>query len=321
MIVLSDREVSALAATFPWFASLAPGFPQIIASPGRDLANALVFVDSMKLRGRKMPDPGPRAVLVTDDALVEVAARKICVPSPWVEFARASRVIAEQRNHMAYRPTEGGAWIADGAKIAESVRLEPGAVVGAGCEIGEECWIGAGANIRGGVRLGRNCRIQAGAVVGADGFGYGFPAGRAAIVIAHLGGLRIEDNVDIGPGAVVCCGTLDPTIVGEGTKIDGLAYIGHNVSIGSRTMVSAGAVVGGSARVGSRVWIHAGAQIKGKGQVADNAIVGLGAVVMKPVGQGITVMGDPAGELRSRLRREATLDRLVNKAREGHDRY
>lgn len=315
MIHLTATEVAALAEAFPWYASLAPRLPTIIASPANPAVGGLHFIDRNKLKAAEVPSMPRDAIVATDARLTGVDFHLIEIAEPWVSFARVSRVIAGLREAAPYHMTADGAWVAETARVAEGVRLAPGSVIGPLAEIGIDCRIGAGVVIHGNVRLGRRCFVQAGAVLGADGFGHGFPSDGLPITISHLGGLNIGDDVDIGPRTVICAGTIDPTHIDDGCKIDGLVYVGHNAMIGRKSIVCAGTVVGGSATVGESVWIHAGAQIKGKGEVGDKAIVGLGAVVVKPVEMGATVMGDTASEMRGRLRREAALDRLIRNAR------
>ena len=311
MIFLSDEELDCLSESVSWFSSSFLETVRVIAALGSGVGNALYFLDRKKLGDRNCPLLGSDSVLITNDIDLEVDATKIIIQSPWVEFAKVSRIVASSRAKTKYKQISG-AWVAPNARIASDVRLEPGVVVGNGCEIGSGCWIGPGSNILNGVKIGKNCRIHSGVVLGADGFGYAFPVDeRPAIQIAHLGGLEVGNDVDIGPRTVVCSGTIDPTEICEGVKIDGSVYIGHNAFIGQRSMICAGAVIGGSAKVGSEVWVHAGSKIKSKNSIGDGATVGLGAVVIKSVGEQIVVMGDVAEELRGKMRKEAAINRLI----------
>ena len=148
-------------------------------------------------------------------------------------------------------------------------------------------------------------------MVGADGFGYSFRDPSNPQQLAHLGGVEIGDDVDIGGGTVVVAGTIDPTQIGAASKIDALVLVGHNVEIGRSVTVCGGAVIGGSASIKENVWVSPGAVIRPKLAIGAQAVIGLGAVVMKPVGSKETVMGDPASEIRDRIRRENRLNRIA----------
>lgn len=306
MITLSDRDRSALARAFPWFDALSPQ-PSAIASLNHMVAGALHFVTG-----------NPAGLNFPEDAVVLVrpdydppSARSVETPEPRRTFAAMTRVLRDARAVEDVQAMSNGALVSASARIGPACRIEPGAIVGPGAEIAEACTIAFGAVVHPGARIGPRSRVLARAIVGADGFGHAFPDGAFAEPIAHLGGIEIGADVDIGPGAIVSAGTIDPTTVRDGAKIDGNVYIGHNAQIGEGSMICAHAVVGGSARIGRNVWINPAAVIKTKTSVGDDAVVGMGAVVMKPVPPGATVMGDTASEIRQRLRRDAAVDRLL----------
>src|SRR5204863_3319156 len=141
-----------------------------------------------------------------------------------------------------------GATVHPTARVENGVSIDPGAVVGAGAEIGAGTVIAANAVIGPGVRIGRNCAIGAGASIvyaligdrviihpgcriGQDGFGFLMgPKGHAKV--PQVGRVIIQDDVEIGANTTIDRGAIRDTVIGEGTKIDNLVQIGHNVVIG-----------------------------------------------------------------------------------------
>lgn len=169
---------------------------------------------------------------------------------------------------------DGGAslaYVEAGAELHSSVRLGPFAVVRAGARVGEGCSIEAHAVIYPRVVLGRRVNVGAGAVLGRPGFGWAPGPGGALRRVPHLGGVLIEDEVDIGPGATVDAGTLTPTWVGRGAKLDAHVHVAHNVRIGPGVLVAAQAGFAGSVELGARVLVG------GQAGVADHVRVGEGA--------------------------------------------
>jgi UDP-3-O-[3-hydroxymyristoyl] glucosamine N-acyltransferase len=176
------------------------------------------------------------------------------------------------------------------AVVAPGARVDPTAsalcFVGAGAVLAEDVLLYPRVVVRDGVRIGSRVIVHPGAVLGADGFGYAFD-GTAHRKIPQVGGLVIEDDVEVGANATIDRGTLGDTIVRRGTKIDNLVQIGHNCDIGEDVILVAQVGVSGSCRIGNR------AVLAGQVGVADHVTVGDGAVLAAKSG----VPGDvPAGE-------------------------
>lgn len=308
MIELSPADVAALARAFDWFAALEPK-PVALASLHQPRPGALHFLDA---KGKPAPDlPTGASLMLRPGTARPRNVRVVEIAEPKVVFAAMTRVLRAARRIDDIAVTRSGALVSASADIAHNCVIEAGAYVGPGVRLGRGSHVEPGAVLRPGASLGARCRVLSNAVIGSDGFGHAFPADRLPEPIAHLGGVEIGDEVDVGPGAFVSAGTIDPTVVGAGTKIEGHAYVGHNARLGAGVMVCAHAVVGGSAVVGDGVWINPGALIRTKVRVGDHATIGMGAVVMKSIAERVTVMGDAASEIRERLRRQAVLDRMV----------
>ena len=304
MIPLSEQDLAILAENFDWFADLEPR-PSAIASLGFPQAGALHFFNRIDDNARNIPGSSYALVPVGTDRLPGVTL--VEVDSPRAEIARITQSLMAHRTADPARLAEGAYFIAESAVIGGNTTIAAGAVIEANVEIGENCLIGAGAVIKQRSRIDDRTIIQSGAVVGEDGYGFAKIDGVWSEPIAHMGGVEIGSNVTIGANAVICAGTIDPTIIGEDSKIDGLVYVGHNSNIGRSVMIIAQSVVGGSATIGDRTWVNPGGLVKTKIIIAENSVVGMGAVVMRSTEVGETVIGNPADEVRKTMRREAGL--------------
>ena len=176
-----------------------------------------------------------------------------------------------------------GVILGPGAHIGRGVRLGAGTVVGPraflddGVIVGEDCRIHPLAVLRWGVRVGDRCQIHSGAVIGDDGFGYNqlpAPGGRLIhFKNEHLGGVILEDDVEIGAQAAVDRGLVADTVIGRGTKIDNLAQIGHNVRLGRDCVVVAQVGIGGHAVIGDRVFLLGQVGVGPGVTIGDDAVL------------------------------------------------
>jgi len=180
-----------------------------------------------------------------------------------------------------------------GARIGAGVRLYPLVYVGTGVEIGEGSIIYPHVTLRDGVRLGRRVIVHPGAVVGADGFGYAFHDG-AHRKIPQVGGVRIEDDVEIGANTTIDRATLGDTVVGRGTKIDNLVQLGHNVEVGEHCIIVSQVGVSGSSRLGRGVVLAGQVGVADHVTIGDGALVGARSGVAADVAAGEKLLGTPA---------------------------
>ena len=179
------------------------------------------------------------------------------------------------------------------AVIAAGVRLHALVHVGPGVEIGEGTVVYPHVSLREGVRVGRRVVIHAGAVLGADGFGFAFD-GVGHRKIPQVGGVLIEDDVEIGANTAIDRATFGDTIIRRGTKIDNLVQVGHNVEIGEHSLLVAQVGIAGSSRLGK------GVVLAGQVGVADHLTIGDGVIAGAQTGiafslpAGDKVLGTPA---------------------------
>ena len=136
-------------------------------------------------------------------------------------------------------------------------------------------------------------------LIGGEGFGYGLVGGEG-VPRPHKYEVVIGENVDVGEGTVIHRGRWRDTVIGDGTKIDALVFVAHNVHIGKRCLLVAGCKLAGSVTLGDDVIIGLGANICPHVSIGDRAIIGAGATVTKDVPTGEVWAGTPARYLRNR---------------------
>jgi UDP-3-O-[3-hydroxymyristoyl] glucosamine N-acyltransferase len=161
-----------------------------------------------------------------------------------------------------------------------------------------------------GARIGRRVVLKAGAVIGGDGFGY-LSRGSGHQRIPHVGGCVIGDDVEIGSNSCVDRGSLDDTVVGQGTKLDNLVHLGHNVRVGERCLLMAGVGVAGSTRLGNDVILAGHVGVTDHLTIGDRVQVAAKSAVIGNVPAGMVYSGHPARPNRQVLRAQAALYRLA----------
>ncbi len=188
---------------------------------------------------------------------------------------------------------DAGAVIGEGSFIGKHVHIHSGAVIGKGVEISEETVIFPNVVIYDGCKIGQKVRIHAGAVIGADGFGYA-QGPQGMVKIPQTGIVVIEDNVEIGANTTIDRAAIGETRIGQGSKIDNLVMIAHNVSLGQHCAIVSQVGISGSTKVGSGVMMGGQVGVVGHIEIGDGARIGAKSGVPHSVGAGETVSGIPA---------------------------
>jgi UDP-3-O-[3-hydroxymyristoyl] glucosamine N-acyltransferase len=213
----------------------------------------------------------------------------------------AMAALLEAIEHERYAPALEGAagYVSPNAVVHQSARLGCGAVLLGDAVVGPETQIGPHAVIYGRTRVGARVSVGACSVIGRPGFGWAEgPDGRLRR-IPQLGGVLIEDDVEVGPLCSIDAGTLGPTRICAGVRLDAHVHVGHNVELGRETVVAAQVGFAGSAKVGSGVRIGGQAGVGDHVRVGDRVSIAAKAGVVTNVPDGATVAGFPAvGRLR-----------------------
>jgi UDP-3-O-[3-hydroxymyristoyl] glucosamine N-acyltransferase len=217
----------------------------------------------------------------------------ILVANPRLAFIRMMQKLQRRKAFVGISPT---AVIEEGAEIDPQVYIGPHCYIGK-CKIGEGTLIYGNNYIYSKTEIGRNVIIHPGAVIGAEGLGFErTPEGKLE-KMPQIGGVTISDDVEIGANTTIMRGALTNTIIGEGTKIGNLCYIGHNDIIGKHCLIVNQCTIGGSTRIGDCSQVSLGACVRNKVKVGRNVMVGMGSVVVQDVADGKTVLGVPAKEI------------------------
>ncbi len=242
------------------------------------------------------------------------------------EFASAKKVLIRVPNArvavarllpLFFPPEQHAPGVHATATVAASAQVDPTAHIGPGCVVGARAKIGARAALMGGNHIGHDCQIgedgclfpnvviyaqckignrvsiHAGTVIGSDGYGYVFDEGRHRKML-QVGNVVIHDDVEIGANAAIDRGALGATVIGQGTKIDNLVHIAHNVVIGKHCLVMGQVGFAGSTQLGDYCVIASQSGIAGHLKLGNQATVGAKSGVMRDIPDKGTVLGIPA---------------------------
>jgi UDP-3-O-[3-hydroxymyristoyl] glucosamine N-acyltransferase len=190
--------------------------------------------------------------------------------------------------------------IEKGAVIEENVQIMSGAYIGRNCRIGKNTIIHQNAVIQN-ATIGDDCVIHSGASIGKDGFGFTVQNGKN-VFIPHAGRVIIGDRVWVGANTCIDRGLMIDTKIGDGTKIDNLVQIAHNVVIGKECFVAALTGLAGRVVIGDRVFLGGNVGIANGLSIGDDAKVAAKSGVMKNIPAGEEWLGYPAAQARETLR-------------------
>lgn len=199
--------------------------------------------------------------------------------------------------------------VADGAKIGDRVILYPGVYVGDGSMIGDDSVVYPNVSIREGVVIGSRVIIHAGTVIGSDGFGFVTDGGKHH-KIPQVGGVIIEDDVEIGANCAIDRAMLGNTVIKQGTKIDNLVHIAHNVTVGENCLIAGQIGLAGSCTIGDYVVMGGQVGVGDHVSIGDRVMVSGGSAVIKDTEPGQVLGGYYAMPHRDWLRVQAVLPKL-----------
>jgi UDP-3-O-[3-hydroxymyristoyl] glucosamine N-acyltransferase len=303
----SEREISGVAAletAGPSDLAFAEG-PRVLSQASQSRAGCILIPSGVSL-------PGRTAVAVAQPKLAFIRAATALEPPGEAPIGIHPTAVIAPEAALGVNVSVGPhAVIGRGVRVGARTQIGAGGAVGDGAEIGEDCILYPGVTIYPQARIGSRVTLHAGVVIGGDGFGYVLAEGRH-LKFPQLGDVVVEDDVEIGSNTTVDRGSLGMTVIGQGTKIDNLVQVAHNVRIGKHCVIAAQtgisgsvtvgdyAVIGGQVGIGDHVEIEAGARIGSKA----------GILTGKIVRRSTTVWGIPARPLDVFKRQYAHLSRL-----------
>lgn len=254
-------------------------------------------------------EASPATAIIAGNQLVSSTKAVIRVANPRLAFAKAVGLFFPEPKFKA--------GVHPSAVIAASAQVDPTAHIGPHCVIGERVKIGAKAVLQSGNAIGDDCalgdethlfpnatvyprteigkrvRIHANAVIGSDGFGYVADAG-VHRKIPQIGNVIIGDDVEIGANSTVDRAALGSTVIGQGTKIDNLVQVGHNVELGEHCILCAQVGVSGSTKIGNYTILAGQVGLAGHLKIGNRVTIGSKSGVMHNIPDGEQWLGIPA---------------------------
>jgi UDP-3-O-[3-hydroxymyristoyl] glucosamine N-acyltransferase len=194
-------------------------------------------------------------------------------------------------------------------KLGARVTLYPGVFIGDDSTVGDDSILYSNVTVREGCTIGRHVIVHSGTVIGSDGFGYVFHEGRHH-KIPQLGGVTIEDDVELGANVTVDRATFGHTVIKRGAKVDNQVQIAHNVTIGEDTILVAQVGIAGSTKIGRHVMIGGQAGLADHIEVGDRAMIAASSGVNRSIPPGQVVSGTPAVPHEQSLKAHALFPRL-----------
>ena len=209
--------------------------------------------------------------------------------------------------------------IGNDVKIDEYTRIDAGCIIEEKVEIGSNCQLHAKVVIHKSVKIGNHVNLHSGVVIGSEGFGFVFAEGKWT-KIPQISSVILGNDVEVGANTTIDCGTLTPTVIGNGVKIDNHVQVGHNVSIGEHTIIAGCTGIAGSTKIGSYCIIGGGACISDHLTIVDRVVIGgMGAVGQSINEPGVYSSGTPVlknKEWRRNMLHFQHLDQLVKRIRQ-----
>ena len=209
-----------------------------------------------------------------------------------------------------------GAYIGRGVTVGDGAEIYPGVTIGDRSSVGEGSRLYAGVHVYHECEIGRHVIIHAGVVIGGDGYGFVQEKQLNPLEpvrhrkVPQIGGVIIEDFVEIGANSTIDRGALEPTVIGRGTKIDNLVMVAHNCRVGAHSLLIAQSGLSGSVETGPYVTVAGQSGVAGHLRIGAKAVIGARTGIMNHVPDGEVYLGSPALPLSQARRAYAQIEHL-----------
>jgi UDP-3-O-[3-hydroxymyristoyl] glucosamine N-acyltransferase len=289
----------------------------------KDILNEINFVDFIGNTNQKIENVIPfQGANIYDSVLMWINEKNleklpslksgivICPSNAKIDWNENVNYILVDRPREAFRKVmEIFFEVTPKVGISKSASIDSSSVIGTDCFIGnnvvieENCIVGNSVQIdhntvvKRGTIIDKQVIIGANCTIGGVGFGYEKDVEGKYIFMPHIGNVVIKSGVEIGNNVCIDRAVLGSTILSRNVKIDNFVHIAHGVFVDENSLLIAHAMIGGSTKIGKNVWVAPSSAIINACSVGDNALIGMGAVVVKPVEEGKVVVGNPARPL------------------------
>lgn len=264
-----------------------------LSTPEEADENSLIWISPSKQDKESLIARSRASIIVCDPTVkTELFPEKcfIVTENPKLAFLRIGNSLFKKPVSFGIHPT---VVIHPEAKIAENVYIGPFTYIGK-CEIGKGVCIEGHCYLHDNVVIRDQVIIFAGCKIGGVGLGHIFNENGDLENFPQIGGVIIEERVELGASCIVLRGALSSTRIGKNTKIDCHVIVGHNVVIGQNTLVAANSVLGGSSFIGNNVFIGINATVVDYIQIGHGAFVGAGAIVLEDIPQNTKIIARPS---------------------------
>lgn len=301
-----------------------------VATLSKARAGDITFITNPRYKNL-LPTTNASAVIISEQYRELLKTSGILVKDPYVAYAKIATLLYStvSGKHGIHPSSSIGsacniaktAWIApncvieDGVSIGENCHIGPGTVIEKNAVVGNDCHMVANVTICHGVLIGDRVILHPGVVVGSDGFGLANDNG-TWVKIPQVGTVRIGDDVEIGSNSTVDRGTIEDTVIENGTKIDNLVQIAHNVHIGAHTAIAGCTGIAGSAKIGKHCQLGGGVGVVGHLEIADHVqITGMSKVSSSITEAGVYSSGTPIQPFQKWQRNTVRVKQLDDMAR------
>jgi UDP-3-O-[3-hydroxymyristoyl] glucosamine N-acyltransferase len=251
-------------------------------------SNAGVIICSKAIEGLVHPNHDKQALFFLDN--------------PRLAFVRILNHIQQRKRMVGISPH---AVISETAKVGSDCYVGDYSIIGENCTIGDNTIIYGRVVIMDHCTIGNGCIIHPGVTMGDDGFAFERGETGHPEKFPHLGGIKIENDVEIFPNCNIAKGSLSDTVIEEGSRIGALSSIAHNVTIGKKCLITSSTTIGGSTTIGDMSWTGLNSTIKNRIKIGNNVIVAAGAVVIDNVCDRDIVGGVPARSIKNKVTTKA----------------
>jgi UDP-3-O-[3-hydroxymyristoyl] glucosamine N-acyltransferase len=285
--------------------------------------NDLTFITGDRML--KAGKPIRAGILLSHRRLTEISNPHIVVANPTLAFAqvactffspisppRGIDAVVVRGSDTRIGPDVSiwpGVTLGDRVTIGARATLYPGVFIGNDTSIGDDTLLYPNVVVREGCTIGARVIVHSGTVIGSDGFGYVQDQGRH-FKIPQLGGVTIENDVEIGANVTIDRATLGQTVIRQGTKIDNLVQIAHNVTIGAHSILVAQVGIAGSTQVGHHVMIGGQAGLADHLVIGDQIMIAARAGVNRSLESNQIVSGAPVMPHEVWVKAQAVIPRL-----------